>query len=175
MAIRSLPGVDVPAGKYQLAGLSPADKLRQQARLHARGQAEQHLRHTKPSGVGGGAHIAGGGDFEAGAEAVAVDARNHRDGRAADGLANAVGQRRAFAGMAVREGRHFRDVRAADERPVARAGQHDDAQPRVGGDCFQHLRQFSLARVAQRIPLLGVVDGDPPDAARVNVGKNHFR
>jgi hypothetical protein len=50
-ARRGFLRVDVPAGEHQFAGLAPADQLRQQAGLHARGQAEQHLRHAELRGV----------------------------------------------------------------------------------------------------------------------------
>ena len=86
-----LLGVDHLAGEDQLAGLAPADQARQQAGLHARGDAELHLGHAEARGLHADAHVAGGRDLHAGPQAVAVHAGDDGDGQPADGVAGQVG------------------------------------------------------------------------------------
>ena len=76
----------------------------------------------------GDAQVAGRRDLEAGAERIAVDARDHRHGSSRSALqlrCTSVMKPRRVLGI---EARHLEDVGAADEGFVPGAGQHHGAQ-----------------------------------------------
>ena len=76
----------------------------------------------------GDAHVAGGRDLHAGAEHIALDARDHRHRQAAEHVAAAMHQGDEGARRCGIEAGHLVDVGAADEGAFAGAAQHDGTQ-----------------------------------------------
>ena len=116
-------GVDHLAGQQQLARPAPADQLRQQRRLDDRGDADPDLRHAEHRPVAGDAQVAGGGEFQPGAEREAVDARDDRHRQAPAPVAAAMHQRDEVARAVAVERRDLADIGAADKGALAGPGQ----------------------------------------------------
>ena len=90
------------------------------------------LRHAKGRSLAGDAQIAGGGEFETGAERVAVDARDDRHRQMAERGAAVMDQGDETARAGVIERGDLGDVGAADKGATAGAGQDREPQIRVG-------------------------------------------
>ena len=117
------------AEQHDLARASPADQRRQQRRLDHRGNAELDLLHAERRRLRRNAHIARRRHFQPAAEAIAVDARDHRDREIADRVTALVQPRDEGCRLrGVFDAGHFVDVGADDERFWPGAGEHDRAQ-----------------------------------------------
>ena len=79
--------VDILCRHDKPAGAAPADQPRQQSGVDHRGDTDTYLRHAEFGVMGGNAEIAGGGDFEATAQAPSGQPRDHGCRKAAHGLA----------------------------------------------------------------------------------------
>src|SRR5262249_7037653 len=113
------------------------------------------------------AQIAGGSQFHSEAETPAVDAGDDRYREHADRLVGDVRERVFDFGLLRRQIFHFRQVRAGDERLVARTGDHRRAPRLVLGQLIEGVGDGALARHAQGIALVRIVDGDPGDVAGI--------
>ena len=86
-----------------------------------RGNSDPDLRHAEFGVVRGDAEIAGGGDFEAAAEAPAGHPRDHRRRKRPHGLAEIAQAGDEFLGRRLIEPGHFLDIGAADHALLALA------------------------------------------------------
>ena len=104
--------------------------------FHRIREAEPRRRNGEARVVGGEAQIAGQRHGDAAAEAEAVDHRDHRLRRFADGAPGAAGQPVVFdRGVGIGAQRaELADVGAGDEGALAGAAQNDDPDLGIGGE-----------------------------------------
>jgi len=150
--------------QQNLACPSPADQHRQEGRLDHRRNAELDLGHAELRGLHRHAQVAGRRNLEAGAEREAVDAGDHRDRQLARRVAAAMHPGDEAPGGRGVERRHLVDVGAADEGPVAGAGQHHAAQRLVAGEIVERRDEVRHQRTVQRVELPDIVDRHMGDA-----------
>ena len=113
----------------------------------------------------GNPEIAGGGDFEAAAEAPAGQPRDHGRRKWAHGFAEvAQPGDEGFRGMLVELG-HFLDVGAADHALLALAGQDHRADVPIGSEFLKTLAHAVGDGGSQDIERAGVADRQPHHAA----------
>ena len=107
---------------------------------------------------GGDAQVAGEGEFAPAAERVAVDRRDGHPGERLDGVGDAVAEFGVGLRLRRREVLHVADVRAGDERLLARAGEDEHAGVlRLG---FRECLFDGFEGVdVQRVQALRAVDG----------------
>jgi hypothetical protein len=142
---------------------------RQQGGVDHRGDADAHLRHAELGVVGGNAEIAGGGDFEAPAEAPAGEPRDHGRRKVAHGLAEVAQPRdEGFCGFLV-ELRHLLDVGAADHALLALSGEDDRANALVGGELLKPFAHAIGDGGGQDVEGAGIADRETNDAPIVAV------
>ena len=164
-----LPGVDGLSGIDEHPRAPPADQVGQQRGVDDRRNADLHFGHPETRPPGGDPEIAGGGDLEAAAEAIAGDAGDDGHGRGA--------QRRAHRAQAADEGGrrvrvqadHLADVRPADEGAVAGAGERQRAQVGHGGEFRDRVRERAAQRAVHGIELRRVVENDPTDGRAIDL------
>jgi hypothetical protein len=113
---------------------------------------------TSGRGLRRNAQIAGRRDLEAGAEREAVDAGDHRDLQLARRVTAAMHPGdEPPSGRGV-DRRHLVDVGAADEGPIAGAGQHHAAQCLVARELLERRHEVRHQRTVERVELAGIVD-----------------
>ena len=127
-----------------------ADQPRNEGRLHHRRNADLDLGHGEFGPARSNPQVAGHRHFQARAQRVAVDARDHRHRQAAQAIAGAVHQRDKVLGAAAIERGHFRNTGAADERLVAGAGEYQRAQLLARGERVDRGDEFGHQRAVER-------------------------
>src|SRR5579883_782064 len=162
-----LGGADRLAGEEEPPRPAPADEPRQQRRLDDRGNADPDFRHAEDRAVAGDAQIAGGGDFETGAERVAVDPRHDRYGQAAQPVADLVQRRDEGRGARRIERRHLAQIGAADESLVAGPAQHNRTQSFRRGQALRRGDELGHECAVEDVELARMVDGDLGDASLI--------
>ena len=170
--------VDILRRHHQPAGAAPADQPRQQRGVDHRGDADTHLRHAEFGIMGGNPEIAGGGDFEAAAEAPAGKPRDHGCRKVSHGLAEvAQPGDEGFRGFLV-EFCHLLDVGAADHALFALAGEDHRANAAVAGEFLKSLAHAVGDGRREDVERAGVADRQADDASIVAVdaavGIEHF-
>ena len=143
-----------------------------------RGDADTHLRHAEFGVMGGNPEIAGGGDFEAAAEAPAGKPRDHRRRKMPHGLAEVAQPRdEGFRGFLV-EFRHLLDVGAADHALFALAGEDHRANVLVAGELLEPFADPVGDGGGEDVEGACVADREADDASIVAVdpamGIEHF-
>jgi hypothetical protein len=128
----------------------------------ARDEAEPDLGLAQPSGPGRHANVAGERQLAAAAQREAVDHRDRRERTLGDHIEQArrVHRRALLERGAVGE---LADVRARDERPVARAREDHDARLGRDRDVGERGLDVRAHAGAERVALLGSVDGERGD------------
>lgn len=130
-----------------------------------RNPADPRFGEAEPGTLGGHDDVAAEHHLHAAAERVAVDPGDDRDveagaqAQAAEAIGVEVGPV-LQAGLVDRVGGH---VGADAERPVAVAGDHDDADLSVGLDLGPDLVQPGQCLGVDGVEHLGAADGDPGD------------
>ena len=143
-----------------------------------RGDADADLRHAEFGVMGRNPEIAGGGDFEAAAEAPAGKPRDHGRGKVAHRLTEVAQPRdEGFRGFLV-EFCHFLDVGAADHAFFALAGKDDRADGLVARELFESFAHAIGDGRTEDVERAGVADREANDASAVAVdaavGIEHF-
>src|SRR5262245_29841357 len=123
------------------------------------GNADLDLGHAELGVMCGNPDIAGGGDFEAAAEAPTGQPRDHGGGEAADRLAEIAQASNERFGRLLVERRHLPDVGAADHALLALAGQDDGADAAIASEPFEPLADAIGHGGAEDIERAGIADG----------------
>src|SRR3954466_15747236 len=160
--------IELACGDHDLFRVGGADDVDQL--LHRPGavaQAELRRRNREARVVGREARVAGCGDAEPPADAVAAD---HRDGRLVEvlqlrlrGVADLlVALHRFRAGTLALE---LRDVGAGDEGAVPCPCQHDHADRGIGVEILEHARDRLPHGERHRVAARRIVEDEPADRA----------
>src|SRR5262245_8891990 len=163
-----LGGAELARGDHDLLRVGRADDVDQL--LHRRGaiaQPELCRRDREARIVGRETQVAGAGDAEAPADAVAAD---HGEGRLVEvlqrglrGVADLLVAPHGLGGGAL--GFELRDIGAGDERLVARAGEHHHADRGIGAEVREHARDRLPHADRHGVPARGIVEHEPADRA----------
>src|SRR5216684_3027071 len=140
-----------------------ADQQRQQRRFHHRGDADPDLGHAEHRALAGDAQVAGSGEFEPGAERIAVDPGDNRHGEAAKPVAAAVDERDEIARAVLVKRRQLTDIGAADKRALAGAAKDHQAQRRIGFEKLDRLDNLDHQRAVEGVELCRIVDRQARD------------
>ncbi len=144
-----------------------------------RGDTDTHLRHAKFGIMGGNPEIAGGGDFEAAAEAPAGKPRDHGRRKMPYRFTEVTQPRdEGFGGFLI-EFCHFLDVGAADHALLALAGEDDRANAPGRRQAFSNPSRIPSVTADERMlsePALQMERRTTPRSSRVDpaVGIEHF-
>ena len=157
-----LGGVEGFAGHEDLARPAPTDEGRQKRGLNHRGKSQLDLRHAEHGGIGRQPQIARRGDLEASAEAPPVHGGDNGNRQIPYRLAATVDLQNEGPGRVwPSELGHLIDVRAANKRLVARAGQDHGAQFGVLTKSLEGPDELGHHRGRQVVELGGIVHAHP--------------
>src|ERR1700754_739378 len=134
-----------------------------------RGDADLNLRHAEFGVMGRDPEVAGGGGFEAAAEAPAGPPRDHRRRKRPYRLAEIPEAGNECLGRGLIESGHFLDVGAADHALLALPGDHENAKLPFRGEGLQSFANGVDDGRPQDVEGTGVADRQAYDAARVAV------
>lgn len=174
---RGAVGVDEIAGGQHLEGLFARDVA---AERHHRGRAEQadiDAVDAKARAVGSHGKVAGGDELAAGGGGDAVRLGDDRLGQGADcrhhscAAGEEIGEIGAPAILGLAPGGHLLEIMPGAEG-LAGAVDDDHADRAVTGEAVELILQGGQHRVAERIELLGVVEGQPGDGAVIAALEN---
>src|SRR5438105_7615503 len=134
-----------------------------------RGNANPDLGHAEPGVVRGDPEVAGGGDFEAAAEAPARHPCDHRRRKRAYSFAKIAQTRDEFLSRSLIELCHFLDVGAADHALLALARDDEDANLPVRRERLQPFANAPDDGRSEDIQRAGIADREANDPARVPI------
>src|SRR5581483_2794668 len=162
------PGVDELLRQPDAAG--PRETLRA---APARDDSDRDLRLPQPRRVGCVADVAGQCELAAAAEREAVDRGDRRLRHRLEQPSGLLSERSPGARLVHPQRLHVLDVGAGDERPLARAGEDDDAGCLVAGELDEPVAKLDERGTVERVQRLRPVDGDDGDGLLAGEGDRH--